>query len=113
MSCELKPIREQGYPPMAPQFPQPIFGTQAYDPRQATVSSERKWGQKFRAAVLAAALFLLLSYNGTYRMVDLVYNTITAKTNVIVSEGGCPTLMGAFVHATLFFLILFYLLWSI
>lgn len=118
------PLRENPYPQTAPQAPQGTFTpvrfpvTHPYAPNglyaaggSVAPSAERATGRKIRVAFLAAVLFVALSYNGVYRVVDTVYGAFTGQPHQIVAvDTGAPTLKGVLVHAAVFFVAVIYLL---
>jgi hypothetical protein len=114
------PLRENVYPPSAPQAPQATFTPARYPvahPYGAggiysgpASAPERRTGRNIRIAFFAALLFVALSYNGAYRLVDAVYAAFTSQAQQIFGETGCPTLKGVLVHAVVFFFGILYLL---
>ena len=115
------PLRENVYPPAAPQAPQVTFTPARYPIAHpygnggiysgpAAAAPERRTGRNIRLAFFAALLFIALSYNGAYRLADAVYSAFTSQSHQIFGETGCPTLKGVIVHAVIFFFGILYLL---
>lgn len=118
------PIRENPYPPTAPQAPQGAFaaprypvphpygpgGAYAAAPAAAANPEDRRRGRKVRVAFVAALLFVALSHNGVYRLAEAVHAAFTGRPYELFAEAGCPTLKGVAVNAVVFALALLYLL---
>lgn len=110
MQTSVPSVTETPYPAVPPQYPQPVFGTAHYVAQpSATATRERRYGQKIRAAFIAAVLFVILSYHGTYRATNAVIAMLSANTYAFMSDAGCATMLGVFAHAVVFFLIVMYL----
>lgn len=93
-----------GAPPPPPQQYMPAAAAYQQDRR------DRQVGQKIKATFWCAVLFVVLSYNGTYRAVNTIVSTFMNKDFGGVSDDGCPTVKGVFVHSVLFFAIAFLLI---
>lgn len=69
------------------------------------VYKERALGSMFKIAVIATILFIVLSHNMAYAIINSVYSTVTGTHSELVSEEtGCPTLRGIMFNAGLFFI---------
>jgi hypothetical protein len=113
-------VTELPYPPPGPQGPQPVFMTQKYNPqiqydvqKSYEATTEKRKGQKIKIAFYLAVLFALLSYNGTYRAVNMMYSAFTSKPFEIMSESGCPTTKGVLLHSAIFFGIVLFMLYHL
>lgn len=95
------------YSPTVPPAP-PVPATGPAAP--ASFTEHRRMGEKFRLAVLSAVAFAVLAFPGTFRVVELVWAAITNIPNQIVTEFGCATPKGVFVHALVFFAVMLYIL---
>jgi hypothetical protein len=101
------------YPEVPPQAPQPVYANHRYPVGQPNMHATRhkhRVGRKIKIAFYAAILFVILSYSGTYRLVNTAVSAITNKPFDVVSEDGSPTIKGVFLHTLLFFVIAFLLL---
>jgi hypothetical protein len=75
------------------------------------VYKERRMGSMFKIAVISTVLFVLLSHNMAYKVVNQIYGTFTGKHDMLFTEEeGCPTVRGILVHGGVFFIIMMILM---
>jgi hypothetical protein len=72
-------------------------------------------GQKLVHSFFLAVLFVLLSSPFTYSLVDKAVDwgldlVLPHSTGHQLAMGGCPTTLGLLVHASVFFVVAYYLL---
>lgn len=65
-------------------------------------------GQKFRIAVLASLLFMLLSSHAAFRILNQVVVLIMNTPSALFDENGCSTLKSTFFMGIVFFLVTFF-----
>jgi hypothetical protein len=64
-------------------------------------------GKKIRATFYCTLFFVLLSYQGTYKVINDIITTFSNTAFGGVNEYGAPTVKGVFVHSILFFVLAF------
>lgn len=105
---------ELPYPPMMPQAPQPVFQTPpVMHHTKPPTANEKQTGRKIKQAFYATLLFLLLSYVGVYRAMNVFYKAVTSREAEIVDEHGSPTLKGMVVHSIIFFFVMLFLIFKL
>jgi hypothetical protein len=67
-----------------------------------------KMGRRIKATFYCAVLFVILSYNGTYRVINNLVSTLMNTPFEGVNEAGCPTTKGIFLHTVIFFVVAFF-----
>lgn len=105
-------VKETPYPEVPPQYPQPVYASHMY-PQYATMQhssrgADQQIGRKIKATFLCAVAFVILSYGGTYRVINNIAGTFTSTPFGGVTDDGCPTIKGVFLHTVLFFIIAFF-----
>lgn len=109
--------KENRYPSVPPQAPQPFFAQRIAAQPPAIYSSgvagrttpeTLAAGRRIRIAVLATFLFMALSYYGTYRVANNIYGALTSQPNVILDVEGGLTVKGTFIIAAVFFVGMFF-----
>jgi hypothetical protein len=69
---------------------------------------DKNKGQRFRIAVIATILFVILSSASAYRLTNQLYQAVTNRMYQIIGEDSNPTFKGIVIHSIIFFLIVMY-----
>jgi hypothetical protein len=72
--------------------------------------AEKQKGKIINIAFFATLAFFVLSHPIAYRITNQVFTAFTGKINEILSEVGCPTMKGNFLHTVVFFVFMLFLL---
>lgn len=104
-------IQLQQFMPQNAMLPPPAIAKSINKTAQVAAQVDRQTGRFFKIAVISTILFFLLSYPATYRILNHLYYLVTNKANEIVSESGCTTLKGNFIHSAAFFAIMLYVVY--
>jgi hypothetical protein len=106
-------VTETPYPEVPPQAPQPVYANHNYPVSYKypmAKNTQYRVGQKIKVAFYTAILFVLLSYSGVYRVTNNIVSAFLNQPFDVVSEHGCPTMKGVFLHTIAFFILTFILL---
>jgi hypothetical protein len=85
--------------------PQPLFD----DSSKNEKSSYAIYITKFKTALYAFVLFLVLSSTSAYRILDIILKLVTPNIEIIDEDCGEPALLGRVIMGTIISIILFIL----
>ena len=73
------------------------------------ICKNKTMGSRFKAAAVAALLYVLLTNRAVFRVVNDMYMFVTSIPDQATDEFGTPTLKGAVTMALILFLMMMYL----
>jgi hypothetical protein len=79
-------------------------------PSLASTPDARYKGKIFKIAFYAAILFFVLSHDIAYKVMNNIYMAVSGRMYEVMSEAGCATGKGKFLHAVVFFICMLILL---
>ena len=95
-------IRTQKQNPSPPPVPSPLLAqVQAMAAHQSQVKNH------FKRTFFFAVVFFFLASPVSYKITQEMVSYFLTNVSLINSEQGCPTGVGVFLHACLFFVVLF------
>ena len=98
-----------GLPPVQPVYQQPlILNHSTPQSNAAALKFEKTMGQKFKIAVYVAGLFMILSSNAAFRVLNQAYMLLTNSQEGILDEYQCATLKSSIVMGCIMFILTFF-----
>jgi hypothetical protein len=96
-------------PTAQPAYQQPLILQQAPSQNHTDASRfQKSAGQKFRVAVYASILFMILSTSAAFRILNQLNVLITNSNNSILDEYNCGSVKSTIFMGILFFLVTFF-----
>lgn len=98
-------------PPMTPMFQMGISSQQIINDEIQKKMKEMpafSYTAKFKTAVYAFILFIVLSHKVFYKIINIIYGIFTSR-NDIINHDGDPMPLGVFINALIMGIVLFIL----
>lgn len=94
-------------PPMTPAFEMGISPKQIIEIQNSKKEIPKfSYTNKFKSAVYACILFILLSHKISYKITSIIFSLFTSR-NDIINDYGEPLPLGIFVNALILGIIIF------
>lgn len=61
--------------------------------------------EKWLCAAIFALLFIVISHPAMYKLVNMIYSSISGASFAVSDAAGCPTTFGLILHTIVFFLL--------